>query len=321
MLASTRAGLTGSEAAARLRRHGPNELPRAPGRSALRRFAEQFDNILIYVLIAAATLSGLIGHWLDAVVVVAVIVANAVLGFFQEGRAERALEAVGRLLAETSLVIRDGRRFSLPANELVPGDIVAIGAGDKIPADLRLIECFGLTIDEAILTGESVPVAKRPTPVAAGLPLAERASMTFSGTTVAAGTALGLVTATGRATELGRIGTLTASVGAVRTPLLERLSATGRQLTFAILAVAAAVFAIGYAMERLPVDELFMAAVGIAVAAIPEGLPALVTIILAIGVRRMARHGALVRRLPIVETYWGGTAKQFPHRGGALTRR
>jgi magnesium-transporting ATPase (P-type) len=318
-LASTRAGLAGSEAAQRLRQCGPNALPRVRGRSVLRRLAEQFDNILIYVLIAAATMSGLIGHWLDAAVIAAVVIANAVLGFFQEGRAERALEAVGRLLAETSLVIRDGRRFSLPAADLVPGDIVAIGSGDRVPADLRLIEAFGLSIDEAILTGESIPAAKRTVATGANLPLGERVSMAFSGTTVAAGTALGLVTATGRATELGRIGALTASVGGLRTPLLDRLSATGRQLTFAILAVAATVFAVGYAMERLPVDELFMAAVGIAVAAIPEGLPALVTIILAIGVRRMARRGALVRRLPAVETL-GTVTVICSDKTGTLTR-
>ena len=186
-LDSRNAGLDEAEAERRLERYGPNALPLAARRGSLARFIDQFRSVLIYVLLASAAVTAIIGHWIDTAVIVAVVIANAVLGWFQEGRAEQALAAVGRLLAASAVVIRGGAKRSIPASDLVPGDIVFVESGDRVPADIRLIETYSLSIDEALLTGESVPVGKDVGPVAPSLPLADRTSMGFSGTTVAAG--------------------------------------------------------------------------------------------------------------------------------------
>jgi magnesium-transporting ATPase (P-type) len=318
-LESRRDGLDEAEAGRRLERHGRNELPPPARRSSLVRFVDQFRSVLIYVLLGAALVTAIIGHWIDMAVIVAVVIANAVMGWFQEGRAEQALAAVGRLLAATAVAVRGGTRRVLPAAELVPGDIVFVESGDRVPADLRLVETHSLSIDEALLTGESVPVAKAAEPVAPDLPLADRASMAFSGTTVAAGQAIGVVVATGSDTELGKIGHLVESVENLDTPLLERLSRTARVLTLVILAFAAVTFAVGWLIGELAVEELFLAAIALAVSAIPEGLPAIMTIILAFGVRRMAAKGALIRRLPAVETL-GSVTVICTDKTGTLTR-
>jgi len=318
-LASTRGGLTPAEAIARLEMHGPNRLPPPPRRGAVMRFLAQFHNVLIYVLIASAAITLALGHWVDAGVIAGVIVINAIVGFIQEGKAEEALDAIRKMLSLSALVLRGGAQLRLPAEELVPGDVVLLAAGDKVPADLRLLEARNLRIDEALLTGESVPADKSAAPVDAGAPLGDRACIAFSGTLVTYGHAAGVVVATGAATEIGRISALLETVEEISTPLTRQLAVFGRWLTVAILLLAGATFALGYFLRGFSAADMFLAAVGIAVAAIPEALPAIVTVALAIGVRRMARRNAIVRRLPSVETL-GSVTVICSDKTGTLTR-
>jgi magnesium-transporting ATPase (P-type) len=295
-------GLSSAEAARRLSLYGPNRLPEPERPSALRRFLRQFHNILIYVLLIAGTITLLLGHLVDAAVIFGVVVINAVMGFIQEGKAERALESIRSLLAPQAMVVRDGHRLMLPAEQLVPGDIVVVQAGDRVPADLRLLRAKALEASEAVLTGEAVPVTKDPAPVAVASPLGDRSSMLFSGTLITRGQGVGVVVATGAATEIGRIGVLVETVRQRTTPLVGQMARFARLLTLMILLLSAATLAVGVWGRGFPVAEMFLAAVAIAVAAIPEGLPAIVTIMLAIGVERMARRNAIVRHLPAVET-------------------
>jgi len=295
-------GLSEAEAEERLHRYGPNRLPQVRKRGALVRFLLQFHNLLIYVLLAAGITTALLGDYVDTAVIVAVVVLNALIGFIQEGKAEAALEAVRNLLSPTATVVRGGRRRTVPAETLVPGDRVLLQSGDKVPADLRLIEVRSLRIDESVLTGESVPVEKAPEPVESGAPVGDRAGMAHSGTLVTYGQGAGIVAATGSATEIGRISSMLAAVGDLATPLLLKIEQFARWLTAIILGAAGATFVFGWLTHRLGLEELFMAAVSLAVAAIPEGLPAIVTITLAVGVRRMAQRQAILRKLPAVET-------------------
>ena len=318
-LDATPAGLTGAEAAARLARHGANRLPEPPRKSALRRFLGQFDNVLIYVLLAAAGVTAAMAHWVDTGVILAVVLVNAVIGFVQEGRAEAAMAAIRGLLAPRAAVLRDGRRQGVPGEQVVPGDIVLIEAGDRVPADLRLIEARGLAVDESMLTGESVPVAKDTAPVAADAPLGDRRPMAWSGTTITQGAGRGVVVATGRATELGRIGGLIAGVEQLATPLTLAMDRFAKWLSAFILIAAAALLLWAWAVEHRDFGETFMAVVGIAVAAIPEGLPAVLTITLAIGVQAMARRNAIVRRLPAIEAI-GSVSVICSDKTGTLTR-
>jgi calcium-translocating P-type ATPase len=312
-------GLSEAEAAARLARHGPNRLPEAPRKSALRRFVAQFDNVLIHVLLVAAGVTGALGHWVDTGVILAVVLVNAVIGFVQEGRAEAAIEAIRRMLAPRATVLRDGRRVTVPGEEVVPGDIVLVEAGDRVPADLRLIEARGLAADEAMLTGESVPVSKAVGPVAPDAPLGDRRSMLWSGTGITQGTGRGVVVATGAATELGRIGGLVAGVEPLATPLTVQMDRFARWLSLFIVLVAALLLVWVWAVAHREFRETFMAVVGIAVAAIPEGLPAVMTITLAIGVQAMARRNAIVRRLPAIEAI-GSVSVICSDKTGTLTR-
>ncbi|MCW5771549.1 MAG: HAD-IC family P-type ATPase [Rhodospirillaceae bacterium] len=318
-LESSDGGLAEAEAATRLERYGPNRLAEAKPRSALRRLLDQFDNLLIFVLFGAAVVTALLGHWTDSGVIIGVTLINAAIGFVQEGRAEQALAAVRRMLVMEARVLRGGRKATVDAADLVPGDIVLLAPGDKVPADLRLLAARGLRVDEAALTGESVPVEKTARAVAETAILAERGSMLYAGTLVAAGQAKGVVAATGAATELGHIGGLLAETQVVATPLMAKLARFGRQLTIVILGGAAAVFAFGTLVHGWSAAEMFLAAVGLAVAAIPESLPAIVTIVLAIGVRRMAQQNAIVRRLPAVETL-GEVTVICSDKTGTLTR-
>ncbi|UEM03603.1 cation-transporting P-type ATPase [Skermanella rosea] len=312
-------GLSAGEAAARLGRYGPNRLTPPPRRSALMRFLVQFNNVLIYVLLAAAAMSAALGELVDAAVIVGVVVINALIGFIQEGKAEQALDAIRDMLSPNAAVIRDGTRRTIPADELVPGDLVQIASGDKVPADLRLIAARNLQIQESALTGESVPVAKSVDPVAPDAALGDRAPAAFSGTLVTMGQGTGLVVGTGDRTEIGRISTMIAGVETLTTPLLAQMAAFGRLLTVGILALAAFAFAVGVWLQGFAMDDMFMAAVGLAVAAIPEGLPAVMTITLAIGVTRMARRNAIIRRLPAVETL-GAVSVICSDKTGTLTR-
>ncbi|HRP35370.1 MAG TPA: HAD-IC family P-type ATPase, partial [Gammaproteobacteria bacterium] len=312
-------GLNKSTAAERLAAHGPNLLPPPPRRGPLRRLAAQFNNVLIYVLLVAAAITALLGEWADTGVILGVVVINSLIGFIQEGKAERALEAISAMLSPRAMVIREGHKHEIAAEQLVPGDVVVLQAGDLVPADLRLLKTRNLQIDEAILTGESVPVEKSTAPVARDAALGDRASMAWSGTLVTAGVGTGVVAATGGATEIGRISALLLRVQTLATPLTRQLERFGRLLSLVIGGVAAATMVVGVLLHDYALEDMFMAAVGLAVAAIPEGLPAIITITLAIGVQRMAARNAIIRRLPAVETL-GSVSVICSDKTGTLTR-
>jgi magnesium-transporting ATPase (P-type) len=318
-LETDRGGLSADEARRRLDEHGPNRLPEPPRRNVVLRFLAHFHNVLIYVLLGSAAVTAGLGHVVDTVVILAVVLANAVIGFIQEGRAEEAMEAIRGMLAPKSAVLRDGRRRSVGAEDLVPGDIVLLEAGDRVPADLRLFEVRGLRAQEAILTGESVPVNKGTDPVAVDAALGDRRSMAYSGTIVAAGTGRGVVTATADRTQIGRISGLLGGLERLTTPLVLQMDAFARWLSVFILIVSGGLLAFGYFVRQVPFQELFMAVVGLAVAAIPEGLPAVLTITLAVGVRAMANRNAIVRRLPAIETL-GSVSVICTDKTGTLTR-
>ncbi len=313
------AGLSAAEAARRLASHGPNRLTPPQKRGPLLRFLLQFHNVLIYVLLGAAVVTAALGHLVDTGVILGVVVINALIGFIQEGKAEKSLDAIRNMLSLRAVVMRDGRRQEIDASELVPGDIVVLTSGDKVPADLRLIELRNLRIEEAALTGESEPVEKSTAAVAAEAPIGDRTGMAYSGTLVVFGQGCGVVVATGDLTEIGRIGRLLADVEAVDTPLLKQMAQFGRWLTAGILALAAGTIAFGMLVHGQPAGEMFLAAVGLAVAAIPEGLPAIMTITLAIGVQRMAGRNAIIRRMPAVETL-GAVTTICSDKTGTLTR-
>jgi magnesium-transporting ATPase (P-type) len=312
-------GLTSAEAVQRLATFGRNRLPTSKPRSALMRFLAQFHNLLIYVLMAAGIMAALLGHWVDAAVIFAVVLLNAAIGFVQEGRAEQALDAIRAMITAHASVLRDGNRTTVSAEDIVPGDIVIIEAGDRVPADLRLIRARNLTVDEAILTGESVPVEKGAAPVDVNAVLGDRAPMAFSGTFVAAGQGLGVIVATGLQTELGRISAMLGAVETLTTPLVRQMDQFARQLTVVILLVSAIMFVFAVFVRDYAWADAFMAMVGLAVAAIPEGLPAVMTITLAIGVQRMAARNAIIRQLPAVETL-GSVSIICSDKTGTLTR-
>jgi magnesium-transporting ATPase (P-type) len=318
-LNATPGGLAQSEARERLIPFGPNCLPVPPRRSAFVRFLLQFHNILIYVLLGAALITAALSHFADTIVILAVVVANAVIGYIQEGKAEKAMDAIRHMLAPHASVVRDGERRSVDSQTLVPGDIVLLEAGDKVPADLRLLQARGLQIQEAILTGESLPVDKQINAVGANAPLGDRTCLAFSGTLVTAGQGTGVVVATGAATQIGRISGLLSDVQTITTPLVRQMSAFAQWLTILILLIAALLLVFGYFVEHHEFSEMFMAVVGLSVAAIPEGLPAVLTITLAVGVQAMARRNAIVRRLPAIETL-GSVSVICTDKTGTLTR-
>ena len=318
-LGTDREGLSGEAARERLEQYGPNRLPPPARRGALRRLLAQLHNVLIYVLLGAAALTAALAHWVDTGVILGVVVVNALIGFLQEGKAEHALQAIRGMLSPAATVLRDGERASVDAETLVPGDVVLLESGDRVPADLRLLEIKGLRIDEAVLTGESVPIDKAVEPVAATAALGDRFDMAWSGTLVTAGRGRGVVTATADRTEIGRISSMLTRVTTLTTPLLRQFERFGRWLTGGILALAGGTFAFGILVRGFPYTDMFLAAVGLAVAAIPEGLPAIMTITLAIGVQRMARRNAIIRRLPAVETL-GSVTVICTDKTGTLTR-
>ena len=312
-------GLAAAEAAHRLAEHGRNRLPQGPRQSAVFRFLQQFRNLLIYVLLGAGAMAAAIGHVTDAFVILAVVILNAAIGFVQEGRAERALEAIRGMIDPRASVIRDGHRITVDAEAVVPGDIVVLEAGDRVPADLRLVKVRNLGIDESILTGESVPVDKRVGAVGAAAVVGDRLSMAFSGTLVTAGHALGAVVATGTGTELGRISGMLGAVIRPPTPLVRQMERFARQVTVTVLAASALLLLYATLVGAYPMADAFMAVVGLAVSAIPEGLPAVMTITLAVGVQRMARRNAIIRNLPAVETL-GSVSVICSDKTGTLTR-
>ncbi|NVF14602.1 HAD-IC family P-type ATPase [Vreelandella maris] len=318
-LKTSSSGLTADEAARRLTNYGRNQLPKVAGRHLLLRFLAHFHNALIYFLLAAAIAASLLGHVVDAAVIAAVVLVNAVVGFIQEGKAEKALSAIHNLIAPHAYLIREGRRFKVPVKEIVPGDIVSLEPGERVPADLRLIRTSALRIEEAILTGESVAAEKREAPAPKEAALGDRHSMAYSGTLVAAGQGLGVVVATGGATEIGRISALLREVQPLTTPLLRQINHFGKQFTWITLAVAAVLFAFAVLVRGYAWPDALIAVVALSVGAIPEGLPAVITITLAIGVQRMARRHAAIRQLPAVETL-GATSVICSDKTGTLTR-
>ena len=318
-LGSQSAGLPSDEASRRFDRYGPNRLPEPPRRSALRRLFSQFHNVLIYVLLGAALITAALGHWIDTGVILAVVIVNASIGFIQEGRAEQAMEAIRQMLAPRTSVMRDGKRITIDSASVVPGDIVLLEAGERVPADLRLTEATSLSVEEAVLTGESVPVEKGIRPVASDAPLGDRSCMAFSGTLVVRGAGRGIAVATGAGTEIGRISGMLGSVQTLTTPLIRQMDVFARWLTILILLIAAILLVYGYFVGHLSFSELFMVVVGLSVAAIPEGLPAVLTITLAVGVKAMARRNAIVRRLPAIETL-GAVSVICSDKTGTLTR-
>ncbi|MBU1229445.1 MAG: cation-transporting P-type ATPase [Proteobacteria bacterium] len=294
-------GLSPAEAEERLLRHGRNTLPTRPQKSALLRFLLQFHQPLVYILIASGAVTALLGEFVDSGVILGVVLANAVISYIQEAKAVRALTALAETMTTEASALRGGRNVRLDAALLAPGDVVLLRSGDKVPADVRLLSARELRVDESMLTGESLPAAKDAAPVAGDAVLADRRGMAYAGTLVVYGQARAVVAATGRGTELGRISTLMEAAGDLETPLTRKISRFSHLLLLGILALAAVNFGLGLWRGEAAAD-MFMASVALAVGAIPEGLPAAVTIILAIGVSRMAARRAVIRRLPAVET-------------------
>ena len=311
-------GLSHAQATKRLAEYGPNRLPEAARRSGFMRFLQQFHHILIYVLMGSAVITAALDHWIDTGVILAVVVANALIGFIQEGKAEKAMDAIRHMLALRANVLRDGERHRIKGEALVPGDIVLLEAGDKVPADLRLLTAHGMSVQEAILTGESVPVEKHTGPVAGDAALGDRSCMAFSGTLVTTGQGKGIVVGTGSQTEIGRISGLISEVETLTTPLVAQMGVFAKWLTILIILIAALLLAYGYFVGHHEFTEMFMAVVGLSVAAVPEGLPAVLTITLAIGVQAMARRNAIVRRLPAIETL-GSVSVICTDKTGTLT--
>ena len=318
-LDSKKDGLQTGEAEQRLEEFGHNKLPKAEGESILWRFLRHFNDILIYILIIAGIATALMGHWIDTWVIMGVVVVNALIGFIQEAKAEKALENIRHMLSPTAVVIRSGKKAEIEAHQLVPGDIVRLSSGDKVPADMRLLEAHSFQVEEASLTGETEAVTKQANSVEEKAVLGDRKSMVYSGTKVRHGTAIGVVTATGSATELGKIDRMISEAEELTTPLIKKINGFGKWLSAVIGGVAGLFFLIGYFGRGLGLGETILMVIGIAVAAIPEGLPAILTITLAIGVQRMAARRAIIRKLPSVETL-GSVTVICSDKTGTLTR-
>ncbi|TGD89639.1 cation-transporting P-type ATPase [Mycolicibacterium sp. CH28] len=310
-------GLPESEAAQRLDRFGPNALPADTGTGLAVRILRQFHHPLIYVLLASAAVTAGLREYVDSAVILSVVAINALVGFIQESKAEAALAGLRSLIQTPAKVVRDGHQHTVPSDVLVPGDLVVLESGDKVPADLRLVRESELTVNESALTGEPMPVCKDEIAVPESTPVADRHNMVYSGTLVTTGTGAGVVVSTGATTELGEIHRLVSSADTLATPLTTKLARFSKILTVTILGLAAVTFGVGL-LRRQDAVETFTAAIALAVGAIPEGLPAAVTITLAIGVSRMAKRGAVIRRLPAVETL-GSTTVICADKTGTLT--
>ncbi|MDF3055497.1 MAG: hypothetical protein K0Q74_1404, partial [Gammaproteobacteria bacterium] len=312
-------GLSESLAKQRLAKYGYNRLPSPKPRHWIKRFLAQFNHALIYILLVAVCFTVFLGKWADASVILVMVLVNTVIGFVQEGKAEKALEAVRKMLPLQTTVMRSKKRFIIPAELLVPGDIVLLQPGDKVPADLRLINIKNLQINESMLTGESVSIEKTQEVFPEETSLADRTNMAFLGTLVTSGYGSGIVVGTGENTEIGRISELLTEIQPLTTPLLRKIENFSQWLSLIILSVATIIFLFGFFVRGYTLETMLMTAVGMAVAAIPEGLPIILTITLAIGVQRMARRHAIVRRLPAVETL-GSVTVICTDKTGTLTR-
>ncbi|EPM0026010.1 cation-transporting P-type ATPase [Citrobacter farmeri] len=295
-------GLTHDEASTRLARDGLNALPEKAGKPAWLRFLAHFHDVLIYVLIAAAALTAVMGHWVDTAVILGVAVINALIGHIQENNAEKSLKSIRNMLSASAVVVRNGQHETVATTDLVVGDIVVLRAGDRIPADLRVMEAHNLRVEEAILTGESTVVDKTADALTGELPLGDRKNLLFSGTTISAGAGLGVVIASGEATELGHINQMMTGIEKHRTPLLVQMDKLGKAIFSLILTMMVGLFIFSLLLRDMPMGELLLSLISLAVAAVPEGLPAIISIILSLGVQTMARKHAIIRKLPTVET-------------------
>ncbi|MBT2584164.1 cation-transporting P-type ATPase [Planococcus sp. ISL-109] len=312
-------GLNEAEASNRLETWGYNELPEGKRKPAIVKFLKHFHDVLIYVLLAAAVITVVLGHYLDTTVILAVVVINATIGYIQQNKAEKALESIRNMLSVKAAVLRSGKRMEIPATELVPGDLVYLRAGDKVPADMRLAEESNLQVEESSLTGESDAVDKQMDKLPGDTVLGDRTNMVFAGTLVASGSGLGIVVATGEHTELGKISSAMESVEKLQTPLLKQTAQFGKLISVIIVLSATGMFFIGYWFHDYETAELLLAIIGLTVAAIPEGLPAILSIILALGVQTMAGKNAIVRNLPSVETL-GAVTVICSDKTGTLTK-
>ncbi|CAK7053413.1 MAG: putative cation-transporting ATPase F [Desulfovibrio sp.] len=312
-------GLASSVAGERLESIGPNRLPEPQKQSELRKFLRHFHDLLIYILIFGAFVTAFMGHYIDTVAIAIVVVINAIIGYVQENKAENALAGIRGMLALQAHVVRDGLRNDIDADTLTLGDIVRLKPGDKVPADLRLLRTANLRVEEAALTGEAVPAEKDPAPLPEDTPLGDRANMAYSGTTVSAGTGLGVVAAVGQLTEVGKINRLMAEIEPLETPLLRQITAFSKTVAMIILGISAVVFAAGYWIGNYSTDMLLLSVIALAIGSIPEGLPAVVSIILALGVQSMASRKAIVRNLPSVETL-GSVSVICSDKTGTLTK-
>ncbi|MFU2314755.1 cation-transporting P-type ATPase [Rahnella sp. PCH160] len=301
-LETREAGLSQQVAAERLKEFGPNALPEKQTKSALMRFLAHFNDVLIYILLAAAVVTGAMGHWVDTLVILGVAVINAMIGFLQENSAEKSLKSIQNMLSSQAVVFRDGQIQTLNADQLVPGDIVQLRPGDKIPADLRIVSAHNLQVEEAILTGESTVVTKTARTIDDEVMIGDRHNLLFSGTMISGGTATGVVYATGKDTELGHINQMMSSIEPQRTPLLQQIDKLGKGIFALILLMMAFLFVFAFILRDMPLGELLLSLISLAVASVPEGLPAIISIILSLGVQSMARNHAIIRKLPTVET-------------------
>ncbi len=295
-------GLAPEEAKARLLRVGANALPAKDVDPAWLRFIRHFNDVLIYILLAAAVATALMGHWTDTLVILLVAVINAAIGFIQENKAEKSLAALRGMLSSSAHVVRNGQKLEIDASELVPGDVIILRPGDKIPADVRLFDIHHLQVEESMLTGESLTVAKQAEAIDQQAQLADRTNLGYSGTNVSSGNAKGVVVETGAGTELGKINRMIATVDENQTPLLLQIAQLGKRIFQLIIGMMVVLFVIGFFWHDYPFGELLLSLISLAVAAVPEGLPAIVSIILSLGVQRMARSKAIIRKLPTVET-------------------
>lgn len=318
-LGAEQQGLSQPEADLRLQQYGENRLKPPKPRHAVVRFLLQFHNVLIYILLIAAAMTAFLQQWLDSAVILGVVTINAVIGFLQEDKAEKALAAIRQMLSLFAIVLRNGQRRQIPSEQLVPGDIVMLQSGDKVPADMRLLSSKNLRIEEAALTGESEAVEKSIQPVGVDATLGDRFCMAYSGTLVVYGQGMGMVVATGQQTEIGRISEMIARADKLTSPLLRQMAVFSRWLTLLVAVLAIVIFGYGLLLQDYPANEIFMVAVSIAISAIPEELPAIITITLALGVQNMARRNAIVRKLPAVETL-GAITVICTDKTGTLTR-
>ncbi len=316
--ADLQAGLTAEEAQKRKAKYGPNVIPKRKRKTPLELFLQQFNQPLVYILLVASVITALLNEWVDSSVIFGVVFINAIVGYLQESKALKAIDALAKAVASDATVLRDGKKQRIPASELTIGDVVYLQSGDKVPADLRLVQVRELQIDESALTGESVPVMKQAKPIESETVLADRTNMAYSSMLVTYGTGVGVVVAIGSQTEIGKINQMIAEADVLETPLTKSIAQFSKILLYVILAFAAITFLVGLVRGESWVD-MFMAAVALAVGAIPEGLPAAMTITLALGVAKMAARNAIIRKLPAVETL-GSASVICSDKTGTLTQ-